>query len=349
MKYYTGLDISMKTTSICIVNQDSKIIFEETVSTDPDAIVEALRQTKLSMEKVGIESGSISHWLMKELKDRKLNMVCIDSRKMASILATKVNKTDKNDARLIAEALRCGFYSEVVQKTQENAELRMLLSTRRTLKETSTKLKNTIRGHLKVFGIRLGMLKEKKFVEEVTKRIEGKSIPVQLSIKSLIASFEKVNQEIKELEAHLEKLAQEDPDISLLMTIPGVGKITAFTFKTYLGDAKRFKSSRSVGAYFGMTPSQYSSGEMHRQGRISKRGSNEVRAVLNDASTVMLYLTKSWSKLKHWGLKLKKKKGHKKATMAVGRKLCTVMYRMLLSREPFQYGTPREEEIKKAI
>jgi transposase len=347
MKYYTGLDISMKTTSVCVINQEGKKMFEEVVDTDPDAIVEVLRKTKLSMEKIAIESGSISHWLMKELQDRELNMVCIDSRKMASILSTKINKTDKNDARLIAEALRCGFYSEVVQKTQENAEIRMLLSTRRTLKETSTKLKNTIRGHLKVFGIRIGSLNEKKFVEKVIQLVEKKSDEVNLSIKSLIASFEKVNEEIEQLEKHLEKLAKNDVDISLLMTIPGVGKITAFTFKTYLGNPTRFKRSRSVGAYFGMTPNQYSSGEVQRQGRISKRGSNEVRAILNDAATVMLYCTKSWCKLKHWGLKLKKKKGHKKATMAVGRKLCTVMYRMLLSRKPFEYGSPNEE-LKKA-
>jgi transposase len=350
MKYYTGLDISMKTTSICVLNQESKKVFEDVVETDPDAIVEALRKTKLSMEKVAIESGSISHWLMEELTHRGLNMVCIDSRKMASVLAININKTDKNDARLIAEALRCGFYSEVVQKTQENAALRILLGSRRTLKDTSTKLKNTIRGHLKVFGIRLGELNNSKFFQEVVNRLEGKAEEVQLSIRGLLESFEKVNQEIDKLETHIEKLAKKDEDIALLTTIPGVGIITAFTFKTFLGDPKRFKSSRSVGAYFGMTPSQYSSGEAQKQGRISKRGSKEVRSVLNDAATSMLYRTKSWSKLKAWGLKLRKSKGHKKAAMAVGRKVCTIMHRMLITREPFKYGIPKEEttELKKA-
>jgi transposase len=350
MKYYTGLDISMKTTFICVLNEHGKKTFEGVVDTDPDAIMAALRTTKLSMEKVAIESGSISHWLMRELIDRGLNMVCIDSRKMASVLAVNINKTDKNDARLIAEALRCGFYSEVAQKTQEHAESKILLSSRRTLKDTATKLKNTIRGHLKVFGIRLPMLSNEKFSQEVTKILEGKQEVVQCSLRALLESFENVNRELKKLEKHIEQLAKKDPDVILLRTIPGVGVITAFTFKTSIGDPKRFKSSRSVGAYFGMTPTQYSSGEAHRQGRISKRGSNEMRAVLNDAATAMLYRTKSWSKIKAWGLKLKTKKGHKKATMAVGRKFCTIMHRMLITREPFIYGAPREKTdlLKKA-
>jgi len=352
MKYYTGLDISMKTTSICVVNQDGKIIFEDVVSTDPDAIITALRGTKLSMERIAIESGSISHWLMRELIDRDMQMVCIDSRKMAAVLSIKINKTDKNDARLIAEALRCGFYSEVKQKTQDNAELCILINSRRTLKKTSTMLKNTIRGHLKVFGIRLGLLKTIKFIDAVEQMLEGKPEIVQYGIRGLLSTFKAVNQELEKLEDCIEKLAKEDPEINLLSTIPGIGKITAVTFKTYLGDPKRFKNSRSVGAYFGMTPTQYSSGEVHRQGRISKRGSNEVRAMLNDAATSILYCTKSWSRIKAWGLKIHKKKGHKKATMAIGRKLCTIMHRMLITRKPFEYGDPKKEkspELKQAI
>jgi transposase len=127
------------------------------------------------------------------------------------------------------------------------------------------------------------------------------------------------------------------------MTIPGIGIITALTFIVCLGEPTRFKKSRSVGAYFGMTPTQYSSGETTRQGRISKCGNMDIRALLNDAAVSLLYRTKSWSRLKHWGVNLKKKKGHKKAAMAVGRKLAIIMHRMLLEGKPFVFGEQKKK------
>lgn len=136
-------------------------------------------------------------------------------------------------------------------------------------------------------------------------------------------------------------MAKDDEDVKLLMTIPGIGIITAFTFKAYLGDPLRFKNSRAVGAYFGLTPRQYSSGETSHQGRISKCGNMEVRSVLTEAAVSVLYVTKLWSKVKSWGHKILKKKGHKKAQMAVARKLSIVMHRMLITRKPFEYGEPK--------
>lgn len=138
--------------------------------------------------------------------------------------------------------------------------------------------------------------------------------------------------------------------MQLLTTIPGVGVITAYTFISHLGDPKRFKKSRSVGAYFGMTPKQYSSGEVQKQGRISKCGSAEVRSLLNECAFVILYKIKSWSRLKAWGMKIKKKKGHKKAMMAIARRLSILMHRMLITKKAFEYGTPKlamEEQEKK--
>lgn len=344
MKYYTGLDVSMKTTSVCIVDQDGKIILEETVATDPATLNAIIKATRLKIEKIAIESGSISHWLVEELIERDLPIICIDSRKMSKVLSLKINKTDKNDARLIAEALRCGFYSEVHQKTQENVDVRILINSRRTLKDVSIKLKNTIRGHLKAFGIRLGLVKNKQFSIKVRELLKDKSEIVQCGLDELLATFESINLQLEKLEDKLEEMAKNDEDIQLLMTIPGIGIITAFTYKTYLGDPKRFKTSRAVGAYFGMTPRQYSSGETERQGKVSKCGSPEVRFLLNEAACSMLYCTKSWCRPKAWGLKLKKKKGHKKATMAVGRKLCTIMHRMLITKKPFEYGSPKEKD-----
>ena len=351
MKYYTGLDVSMKTTSVCIVDQHGSIILEETVPTDPICISTTINSIKLKVEKVAIESGSISHWLVQELCKRGLPIICIDSRKMSKVLSININKTDKNDARLIAEALRCGFYSKVHQKSQENVETRILINSRRTLKNISSQLKNTIRGHLKAFGIRLGPVKNKKFIETVKEHLKDKSEIVQYGLQQLLEAFININEQLAQIEEKLETLAEHDEDIQLLKTIPGVGILTAFTFKVYLGDPNRFKTSRAVGAYFGLTPRQYSSGETQRHGGISKQGSTEVRFLLSEAAAVMLYCTKSWCRPKAWGLKIKKKKGHKKAMTAVGRKLCTIMHRILITRKAFEYGQPREKEelMKKAV
>lgn len=346
MRYYTGLDVSMKTTSICIVDENSKIVFQDTVETDPTAITSTLENTRLPIIKVALESGSISHWLIKSLKKRGLPVVCVDSRKMSKILSIKINKTDKNDAFLIAEALRSGFYSEVVEKSQDLAEMQILLNSRRTLLNILVKLKNTVRGYLKTYGIRLGTVSHSKFGIVVFECLKDKPEHVQIAITALIKVYESTLNQLRIVEVKIKRVADEDSEVQLLMTIPGIGVITALTFIVCLGEPTRFKKSRSVGAYFGMTPTQYSSGETTRQGRISKCGNMDIRALLNDAAVALLYRTKSWSRLKHWGLNLKKKKGHKKAAMAVGRKLAIIMHRMLIEGKPFVFGEPKQEAIQ---
>ncbi|NRA90250.1 MAG: IS110 family transposase [Simkaniaceae bacterium] len=119
------------------------------------------------------------------------------------------------------------------------------------------------------------------------------------------------------------------------MTVPGVGPIFALTYKAEIHDPCRFPNSRAVGAYLGMTRTHYSSGETREQGRISRCGSKELRSLLAEAGLVLLTRTKNWSKLKAWGLKLMKKKGIKKASVAVGRKLSVIMHRMLIEEEDF--------------
>lgn len=347
MNYYTGLDVSMKTTSICVVDQEGKICFQDSILTDPSIISETLKSKGLNIVKIALESGSISNWLIHELKKEGLPVICIDSRKMSKVLSININKTDKNDARMIAEALRCKFYSEVHEKTQEYVDLTVLLNSRRTLINTKNQLKNTIRGHLKAFGIRLGSLGQIQFSMAVTEHLINKPNAAKLAISELLKAFNYLADQIKEIDKVIEKMARDDEDVKLLKTIPGIGVIAAYTFKAYLGDPRRFKNSRAVGAYFGLTPKQYSSGETIQQSGISKCGNTEVRSMLNEAAVSALYRTKAWSKVKAWGHKLIKKKGHKKAAMAVARKYSTIMHRMMITRTPFEYGEPKVEQKKK--
>lgn len=313
MKYYVGLDVSMKETLI--------------------------------LQKVGVESGAISHWLVEELRRLEIPAVCIDARKMAAILSIRINKTDKNDAKGIADAMRSGLYREVISKSQRAIEIGTLVGSRRLLVEQKVRLTNAIRGHLKTYGIRLGTSGDASFGKKVREVLSKGYEIAGKGIDGLLNSFEKIHEEIRVLIKEIENLAIADQQVQRFMTIPGIGIITAMTYQIEIDDLNRFRNSRAVGAYLGMTPKQYSSGETKKQGKISKCGSSEMRRLLNEAAIVMLTRSKRWSKLKAWGLKLQRKHGFKKACMGVGRKLAVIMHRMWLDKTDFIYEERKEERI----
>ena len=338
MKYYVGLDVSMKKTSVCILDECGEIVYEATVSTNPHALADAIEKTGLKIELVGFESGSLSHYLMQGFRERTLNAVCVDARKMNAILSVNINKTDKNDARGIANAMRTGMFSRVHEKPQESIDRGVVLSMRRCLIRQRTDIKNHVRGILKAYGIRLGSVGPAKFHQGVKFRIHELNPLVRQTMEGMLELFDELNQKISQIDKELLKISQKDREVRLLMTAPGVGPIVALTYKAEIHDPRRFPNSRAVGAYLGMTPTQYSSGETCRQGRISRCGSKELRSLLTEAGLVLLTRSKKWSKLKAWGLKLMRKKGIKKASVAVGRKLSVIMHRMLVKEEEFRYG-----------
>lgn len=339
MKYYVGLDVAMKNTSVCIVDEAGKIVHESSVKTDPNALADAIEKTGFRIELVGFESGSLGHYLARGFKERALPAVCMDARKLSPVLALRINKTDKNDARGIADVLRTGMFTRVHDKPQEAVDKSAVLAMRRCIVNQRTDIKNHIRGILKAYGIRLGSVGPTKFSQTVKNRLDMGHL-VRLSIEGLLEVFDLLSQKIDMLDQELLMLSKKDTEVRLLMTVPGIGPITALTYKAQIFDPSRFKNSRTVGAYLGMTPTQYSSGETHKQGRVSKCGSSELRSLLNEAALVLLTRSQKWSKLKAWGLKLMRKKGVKKATLAVGRKLAVIMHRMLIDKKEFVYGEP---------
>lgn len=354
MKYYAGLDISNEETSICIVDEDNNIVKEAKVDSDPEAIYRYLQKTKLTFEKVGIEAGGLSHWLVTGLRARGLQgVICIDSRVMASILAVNINKTDRNDARAIANAMRCKNYKEVHIKSIESIKTNCLLTSRKALVKQKGQLYGVVRGNLKTFGIKLSkgkesireMLKEGLALDESSSDEHKLSVHVDWGvIETLLVCCEKIDEQLKILEKKLELLARHDEVAKRLMTHPGVGPVTAMTYKAEVDDPTRFKKSRSVGAYFGMTPRQYSSGETIKQGRVSKSGSTEMRSLLHEAGVVMITrASKHNSKLRNWGLKKKSKLKTQKAGMAVGRKIAINLHRMWIDGKDFDPQLDAEE------
>jgi transposase len=344
MKHYAGLDVSMKETSICIVDKEGTIVYQGQEKSNPDKIARHLKSINLSLEKVAIESGSLSHWLVSELQELGIPAICVDAKHISSVLSMKINKTDQNDAHGIADALRCGYYREVFLKSQSLVETGTLLQSRAILVQERTKIKNAIRGLLKSYGIKVFTTGKKIFSTRVKELIQDRIETVKAGIEALLLTFDLLDEQVKNLEEKLQRLAKDNEDVKILTTIPGVGLITALSFLVSLGDFKRFEDSRNVGAYLGLTPRQYSSGEVQRQGKISKCGPRQTRSLLVEAAVVMLTRTRSWSKPKAWAMKLQKKKGFKKAAVALARKLSVIMHRMLITREAFRLGDLIEKQ-----
>lgn len=338
MRYYAGLDVALKETFMCIVDETGKRVFESKAATNPQALYKELTKSGISLEKVGLEAGSLSKFLTKGLQDLGLNAICIDARKMAAILSVTINKTDKNDARGIADAMRCNHYKKVNLRNCEDNSISIFLNSRSLLVENRVRLKNTIRGFLKTYGLCFGEISHDKFSKAVYEILSNLSTETIYGIESLLTNYDLINEQIKKLDKQLNELCKQNEEVQRFMEIPGVGMVVAMTYRADMGDPTRFEKSESVGAYYGMTPRQYSSGEKIKMGRVSKCGSKNMRTLLIEAATVMLTRSKIWSSLKAWGLKLMKKQGLKKAAMAVGRKLSVIMHRMLISGENFRFN-----------
>jgi len=344
MKYYIGLDVSMKETSICVVDETGKIVYEGVEISDPTKLAQHIQALNLDVERVAIESGSISHWLVSQLLVLGIPAICVDARHMAAILSLNINKTDKNDAQGIANALRAGLYREVHLKSQLAVDVCSLITARKALVNQRTKLKNVVRGLLKGYGIRLSTTGTNSFADKVLKALREVPFAAQIAIEAVLKGYQALDEQVLNLEKQIRLEAQNDPDVRLLMTIPGIGPITGLSFKAAIGDPSRFQNSRDIGAYLGMTPLQYSSGETQKLGRISKRGAGAIRCLLYEAAVVMLTRTKMWSKPKAWALKILRKKGMKKAAVALGRKLAVIMHRMLITKQAFKLGDPTREQ-----
>lgn len=334
MKYYAGLDVSLKETFLSIVDETGKVVKEGFALSDLENLSAFLKEPGFKYEKAGIESGQLSISLCKGLSKKGFPIVCVDARHMAAILkAQAVNKNDRNDGRGIAQMMRVGLYKEVQIKSDQICEEKIILGSRRQLVRSRQQFMLTIRGLLKIYGIKIGT--KSQFFTKVRQSIKNLPKEVVVSIECLLKALEGIDISLQEVTKKLIELGKRDEDCRLLMTVPGVGIITAMTYKGVLDDPKRFDDSETVGAYLGLTPRQYASGEVNRHGSISKMGPKECRSLLYESAFVFLIRSKTSSKLKKWGLKLVKKKGMKKAAVAVARKLSIIMHRMLIERKEF--------------
>lgn len=336
MPHYVGLDASKATTSICIVDEKGEKVREGVVETEPRAIVDFLRGDRLRYRRVGIESISFAPWLYEGLARAGLPVICIEARHAHAFLKGRLNKTDRNDAQGIAELMRAGLYKAVHVKTRASQEVRLLLAARRHLREKTKALDGLIRGALLQFGLKIDAGRAYSFAERADALAPAEGALREV-VGALLAVRREIVSQVAKLQARLESIALSDPVCVRFMTAPGVGPLTALTFKAAIDVPQRFARSRDVGVHLGMTPPAFRSGTIVRRRRISKCGDESARTALFLAAQSVLRKRTHPSSLKTWGLAIAAARGsYNKAVIAVARRLAVTLHRMWLDGTNFR-------------
>lgn len=338
MEHYAGLDISLEETSVCVVDEGGKVIRESKVATDPDALMKELNSLRVTYKRVGLEASSLGGWLHAELTRRGFAAIVVEARHMRASLNAQRNKTDRNDARGIAQMMRMGWFRAVHVKSDEAQRLRLLLANRRLLKRKLIDMENHIRGALRSFGLKVGQVARGGYEARVLELIADADGALKTFIMTMLEVRKAVMSGYNSLHKALISIVAADPLCRRFMTVPGVGPIAALSFRAGVDDPLRFTSSRAVGAHFGMTPRKWQSGTIDIDGRITKQGDSDVRAALCEAAASMLLRSKKWTALRAWGLRLAKRTSMKNAMIAVARKLAVILHRMWVDGSEFVFA-----------
>ena len=336
MSLYAGLDVSVKTTAICVVDRNGRVLLETTVDSSPDAIAERLREFDQPLERVGLEAGPLSQWIYGGLVDIGLAAICVETRHMHAALSARINKTDRNDARGIAQMMRVGLFKAVHVKTPASQHRRLLLTSRKLLQRKIYDIENDLRGSLRNFGLKVGVVGAVKFEDRIRELVADHPV-VAAIVGPLLEARAALRVQFTKLHRMLLALVRTDPICRRLMSAPGVGPIVALTFRTCVDNPARFSRSKCVGAHYGLTPRLYQSGEVARTGRISRCGDVMLRSSLYEAALVVLTRPGRWNPLKAWGIAVARRRGMQKAIVAVARKLAIVLHRMWRDDTDFRW------------
>jgi transposase len=296
MKYYAGIDVSLNSSNVCVVDASGKIVREGKVASEPVTLITWLGSLGVNLERIGLEAGPLSQWLYGALREAGLAVELLETRHVKTALSTMPVKTDRNDARGIAQLMRLGWFRPVHCKSMAAQEVRALLTAR-------------------------------KLVQRINHLVDGQT-SLEVVAAALLSLHAVALREFKSLEKSVRQISRADARVRLLMSTPGVGPLVALTYVAAIDDPARFTSSKSVGAHFGLTPKKYQSGETDVSGRISKMGDGSVRTALYEAAHVILTRPIKGGALKSWAMKLARRAGMMKAKVALARKLAVVLHRM---------------------
>jgi len=336
MNYYAGIDVSLEASSVCVIDANGKIVREGKVASEPEALMAWFGSLGVSLTRIGLEAGPLSQWLYAAMRQAGLAVELLETRHVRNAFKIMPVKTDRKDARGIAELMRLGWFRPVHCKSLEAQETRAILTARKLVQKELLEVESSLRGILRGFGLKVGKATPVQFEGRIKELVVGH--PSLEGIAHALLSVRAVlRREFNALEKRLRAIARTDTRARLLMTTPGVGMIVALTYACAIDDPARFKSSKIVGAHSGPTPTRYQSGETDRTGRISKIGDSSVRAVLYEAAHVIITkAVRGCTALKSWAMRIAKRAGMNKAKVALARKLAVIMHRMLVDGTTFQ-------------
>jgi transposase len=335
MEHYAGIDVSLESASVCVVDASGKIAREGKVASEPEALIGWFTALGLKLARIGLEAGPLSQWLYAAMKQGGLAVELLETRHVRSALATMPVKSDRNDARGIAQLMRFGWFRPVHCKSIGAQEVRAMLTARKLVQSKLLDVENSVRGILRGFGLKVGKTTKRGFAGRIRELVVNHASLDKIAA-ALLSVHAVLLRELQAFDKQVRSMARADANAKLLMSAPAVGPVVALIYASAIDDPGRFRSSKRVGAHFGLTPKKYQSGETDYTGRISKIGDGAVRTALYEAAHIMLIKPiKGCAALKSWAMRIAKRSGMKKAKVALARKLAVILHRMLANGTPF--------------
>ena len=337
MDHYAGIDVSLELSSVCVVDATGRIVCEAKVTSEPEALVAFLTGLNLPLARIGLEAGPLSQWLHAGLVKAGLDAVLLETRHVKAALSAMTVKTDRKDARGIAQLFRMGWFRPVHCKSTPAQEVRALLVARKLLQAKMRDVELSLRGLLRGFGLKVGEISKGQFAARVRMLVSGHDMLERIA-EAMLQARDALRTEFSKLHRAMLSIARGDEVCRRLMTVPGVGALIAVTFTSAVDHPERFARSKAVGAYFGLTPKKYQSGETDITGAVSRVGDAMVRTALYEGAHIMLTRAVRFSALKRWAMEVAKRRGMKRAKVALACKLAVILHRIWVDGTVFRWG-----------
>ena len=335
MDHYAGIDVSLECSSVCVIDTNGKIVRETKVASEPEALIGWFGSLRFGPARIGLEAGPLSQWLYAAMKEAGLAVELLETRHVSDAFKAMPVKSDRNDARNIAQLMRLGWFRPVHCKSLSAQEIRAMLTARKLIQTKLLDVENSLRGILRGFGLKVGKTTRTSFAGRVEELVEDHPNLQEIG-KALLRARAVLLAEFNGFEKRVRAMSRFHERARLLMSMPAVGPIVSLTYASAIDDPSRFASSKRAGPLFGLTPKKYQSGETDYSGRISKLGDASVREALYEAAHIMLTKPiKGCAQLKSWAMRIARRAGMNKAKVALARKLAVIMLRMLKDNMPF--------------
>lgn len=329
---HIGIDLGKNQSQVCIRTEDGKFLHRR---------IATCRRRLLNLfgrkpAKVLMEASTESEWVARCLEELGHKVIVADPN-YAPMYAHRSRriKTDRRDAHALAEASYRGTYRKSYRCSDARRHVRALLASREALVRTRSRYIYLAGALLRRDGHRVGSGGAENYAKRVDKLELSDTTREQ--VEPLLSQLAGINEQVERLKAQIERAGEGNRDVSLLCTVPGVGLLTASAFVAVVDKAERFTTAHQLEAYLGLVPSEYSSGEKQRRGRITKQGNTRLRTYLVQASWSILYKHRHETReLRLWAEQIGRRRGMKVAAVALARRLAGILWAMLRDQKPFK-------------